>query len=158
MAWTHVSKLQEEDEVIFIPPTFDFQWLDVGSRRFEIAYDEAGRRLRALARPHLLSSLTHLDEIWEILSDQDGLTSTQIHALADLIETKRETWYRHPAESLGDEAFETWCRSAIANAAWEKEPSKEQRKKLTAWAVRGLLADAVELYLKALKQRPAREA
>ena len=158
MAWTHVSELQEEDEVFFIPPTFDFQWLDVGSRRFEIAYDEAGRRLRALARPHLLSSLTHFKEIWEILSDQDGLTSTQIHALADLIETKRETWYRHPAESLGDEAFETWCHSAIVNAAWEKEPSKEQRKKLTAWAVRGLLVDAVELYLKALKQRPAREA
>lgn len=158
LAWTHVSKLQEGDDVIFIPPTFDFQWLDVGSRRFEIAYDEAGRRLRALARPHLLSSLIHFKEIWEILSAQDGLTSTQIHALADLIETKRATWYRHPAESLGDEAFETWCHSAIVNAAWEKEPSKEQRKKLTTWAVRGLLADAVELYLKALKQRPAREA
>ncbi len=136
----HAGRLQASDQVYFTPATLDFEWLDSAGRRFEIAYDENGRRRNHLIRPYLLDELDTLQEAWKLISEADGLSSSQIYALRDLIETKRESWQpmannwevdcRPPVVGedgrVTQEAGMFWqfCRDAVVNANWKKERGK----------------------------------
>ncbi|PXF59761.1 MAG: hypothetical protein C4B59_10685 [Candidatus Methanogaster sp.] len=155
------------DTIYFTPATVDFQWLDTSGRRFEIAYDNNGGRLKIPRRPYLPNEFETLQKIWGTLSDH--LTSTQIHAFREMIGTKREEW-GISEESRGEsETFRQFCRDAITNIEWKKCNGKYPWKRdagiskhdwLDAWAdyaVRGWLDDTIELYMQIMKEKPKYE-
>jgi hypothetical protein len=162
----HAKDIEEHDVIYFTPSTLDFQWLDTSGRRFEIDYDNKGRRRDMPQRPYMLEDLNILrGEIWETLKKY--LSTSQIHVLYELIETKRYEW-----EVSDSEVFRKFCYDVIANVEWKKHkihgstksvyPWKTDTKPpekdwLTQWAdyaVRGCLSDVIELYMKVLKEKP----
>ena len=157
----HVSELKqgnkpgENDKVYFTPATWDFEWLDTSSRRFEIAYDDRGRRHGRHIRPYLLDECETIQKIWELIAGIDGLSASQINALRNLIETRRTAWEPAPK----DKTYLKWCRTAVRNAEWKRadKPTDAEKNQLSEWAARGLLADTIELYMEILKERPQRE-
>lgn len=158
----HASELQAGDQVYFTPATFDFQWLDSAGERFEIAYENGKRRNNQTMRPYLLDELTIIRHAWDTIAGKEGLTTSQIYALRDLIEIKRENWQPsadHWAEDCQPQTGMFWrfCRDVITNAKWKKKPLEEEVNRLTKWAVSGLLADVIHLYMGVMKRKPQRE-
>jgi hypothetical protein len=155
------------DVIYFTPSTVDFQWLDTSGRRFEIAYDDRGSRLGIPRRPYLPNEFDNLQTIWDALSDH--LTSTQIHALRNMIEAKREEWGISEKSKWESETFRQFCRDAIANTEWKKHNGKypwalgkntTKREWLNKWedyAVHGWLDDAIELHMQIMKEKPKYE-
>lgn len=135
----HPADLVEGDEVYFTSATFDFEWLDTTGRRFEIAYDGNGKRHGRISRPYLLDELQTLNEIWHTLSYH--LTTTQIYALCDLVERKREEWkpteadMKTPQRNVQGPGIEPggmywqFCRDAITNAGWQQGVDGEQKER-----------------------------
>lgn len=155
----HASDIQDGDVVYFTSATLDFQWLDTSGRRFEIAYDDRGCRLDVQRRPYMLDEIETIKKIWKTLCCH--LTSTQIHGMNELIETKRSEW-----ES--SKVFRQFCRNTIANLDWkkkndeyaweiDKKPEEEWLNEWTDYAECGLLNDIIELYMKILKKNPENE-
>ncbi len=144
----HAGDLQKGDRVYFTPATFDFEWLDSASRRFEIAYDEEGRRFGRRNRPYLLDDLETIREAWSRIAGADGLTASQIHALREIIESRREMW----RGSLQEETFQWLCRAAIRNAKWGEKLADHESDQLSGWASSGLLSDVIELYMEIMKR------
>ncbi|PID84856.1 MAG: CRISPR-associated protein Csx11 [Chloroflexi bacterium] len=153
----HAAELQVGDEVYFTPATFDFEWLTSAGQRFEIAYDGQGKRRNHLTRPYFLDELTALQEVWDLVAGLNGLTSSQIYALRDLVETKREGWQPTAAQCQRNGMFYQFCHDAVRNANWKKEPTQEQINRLTDWIVSGLFTDTIRLYMGIMKQKPQRE-
>ncbi|MCW5853323.1 MAG: hypothetical protein KIT87_24865, partial [Anaerolineae bacterium] len=139
----HVGDLKQDDEVYFTPATLDIQWLDAAARRFEVAYDDAGRRLTLPRRPYLLDDLPRFQALADALGA--GLpAASQRHALRDAIEGKRAAWQPQGEELQGGGAFWQFCRDALATADWHGTPPN-----LDDWAdhaARGTLTDILELY------------
>jgi hypothetical protein len=160
----HASDIHEGDVIYFTPSTLDFQWLDTGGRRFEIAYDDKGYRLDMQRRPYMLDELVTFKKIWDTFSAH--LTSTQIHALNEMIETKRNDW---KDSSETSDVFTQFCRDTIANIDWRKKemenervypwgndtktPEKAWLDEWTGYATRGLLTDVIELNMKICKKK-----
>jgi hypothetical protein len=137
------------------PSRFDFEYLDTTARRFEIHYDENGRRPRR-TRPFYLQDLDRLEELWKYM---ERLTKTQRHQVIRTIEATRETWYGqdHDGKSTTDEVFEQFVADTLAGAAWPKGQSwasipQEWREKLVQAGLRGELADLAELHMEILKE------
>ena len=145
----HANELKKDDQIYFTPATFDFQWLSDTAQRFEIAYDKAGKRHNHLTRPYLLDQIAELKQAWKML---DQLTHSQLYALRDSIESKRAEWFTQPQDSLKDETFKQMCCSALRNAKW-RQKSKIDVKKLSQWAVSGLLRDVIELQVGIMKKK-----
>ena len=151
----HVAKLEPGDVIYFTPATLDFHWLATGGDRFTVAYDEAGKRRGMPRRPYLLDEIDTLEEIWQTLKRH--LTESQIHALRELIETKREEWLG--SEEEDDQVFRRFCRDVLANTKWRGEPWTtygEYESWLDLWAdyaVKGWFADAVEVFHGVMKER-----
>jgi hypothetical protein len=162
----HAKDIEELDVIYFTPSTLDFQWLDTSGRRFEIDYDNKGRRRDMPQRPYMLEDLNILQgEIWETLKKY--LSTSQIHVLYELIETKRYEW-----EVSDSEVFRKFCCDVIANVEWKKHkihgstksvypwktdikpPEKDWLTQWADYAVRGCLSDVIELYMKVLKEKP----
>ncbi len=150
----HAAELQKFDRVYFTPATFDFQWLDSAGERFEIAYENGKRRNQPM-RPYLLDELTIIRKAWDTIAGKDGLTSNQIYVLRNLFETKRESWQPMLEDCQADGMYWKFCRDAINNANWKQKPTRVEE--LTDWAVSGLLADVIHLYMGVMKQKPQRE-
>lgn len=166
----HAGKLKKDDVVYFTPATLDFQWLDSAGRRFEISYDEGGRRRGLSRRPYLLDELGELEHIWETLKHH--LSKNQIYALRDLIEAKRTEWQEmdpdlaefDPQGELikrPEDVFWQFCYNALANAEWrdgEKPWQVEEEDRniwLAHWAnylASGWFTDVVELHLQIMKE------
>ena len=149
----HAGDLKKDDRIYFTPATFDFEWLDTSGRRFEIAYDDDGMRLGRRCRPYLLDDLETIRAAWDRLAGDTGLTSSQIHALRDTVESHRKDWEPPP----GDPMFQTFCRNAITNAAWGQQPGNEIKDDLSQLAASGFLTDVIELFMEIMKQKPKRE-
>ena len=145
----HAAELQTGDQITFTPATFDFQWLDSSGSRFEIAYDDAGQRLARPTHPYLLDDLATIQQVWQVISSMDGLTSSQIYALRDLVEAKRATW-------AIDDSFSQFCRHAVRNAQWKNRQAINLEQIVQA-TVSGLLTDVIELYMGIMKAKPQRQ-
>jgi hypothetical protein len=154
----HAADLREGDQIYFTPSTFDFEFLDTTARRFEIYYDENGRRPRQ-TRPFYLEDLDRLDILWKILKT---LETSQRHQIIHTIEATRETWYGQDQENsdLTDDVFKQFVEDTLANAAWPKDKkwwsisiSEADRQQLIQAGVRGELADLAELHMEILKER-----
>jgi len=158
----HAGELEPGDGIYFTPATFDFEFLDTNARRFEIAYDEDGKRKNSLTKPYLLDEVEILDKIWKFLTQkQNGkprLSTTQIFALREIIETKREEWFDEPHNSLADENFKKFCHDLFVNAQWQwGKPGENELKWLADMAVRGYFTDAVYLFHHVMKEKPEGE-
>lgn len=152
----HAADLREGDQIYFTTSTFDFEFLDTSARRFEIYYDENGRRPRR-TRPFYLEDLDRFEKLWEILKK---LETSQCHQVIHTIEAIRETWYGQDEEnqSLDDPVFQQFVADTLANATWTKDQlwkniPEEQHKQLIDAGVRGELADLAELHMEILKER-----
>jgi len=153
----HAGELKDDDTVYFTPSTFDYEFLDVTSRRFEIHYDEKGRRTTRRTRPYCLEDLERLDNVWDIMK---RLEKTQRHQVISAIEATREVWFGEDGEnrSLQDSTFRQFVDDTLAGAAWPKSKNKkwkdipEKKQKLLIEAgVRGELADLAEIHMEILK-------
>jgi len=160
----HVNELRERNPQIpsdrgwktwILPSRFDFEFLDTTARRFEISYDEHGRRPRR-TRPFYLEDLDRLEELWQYLV---RLNKAQRHQVIRTIEATREAWYGSDdnGQSTTDKVFEQFVADTLAGAAWPKgQPwcsiDEEWRKKLIQAGVRGELADVAELHMEILKE------
>ncbi len=162
-AWlVHAAELESGDIVYFTPATFDFIWLDHPGSRFRIAYDDQGQRLGTLRRPYLLDELEDLETCWRLLAGDEEkgirrLSSRQLHQVRDLIEGKRSEWFVRPEDSVDDPTFRQFCEDVLLNAEWTTRPEEKEFKRLTHWAVTGLLADAVELFYHIMKERALKD-
>ncbi|NJR55385.1 MAG: hypothetical protein HC768_12940 [Acaryochloris sp. CRU_2_0] len=122
------------------PSHFDFEFLDSTARRFEIYYDENGRRPRR-TRPFYLQDLDRFDTLWTILQN---LETSQRHQVIYAIEATREMWYGLDEKELEDEektpekpkVFRRFVADTVANATWTRDTTewwqsrKEWRRKL----------------------------
>ncbi|PWH13947.1 MAG: CRISPR-associated protein Csx11 [Anaerolineae bacterium] len=150
--WVHVKDLKQGDAVAVTPSRFDFLWLDAAARRFEAAYDAQGRRPARPTRPFYLEDLDRLENLWGRFSQ---LSRTQQKQVLQTIETTRERWFGRDngLQSAANPTFKQFVTNTLANAEWDwKAISENQRKALTAVAVRGDLADLAELHLEILKE------
>jgi hypothetical protein len=144
----HVSSIQKNDIVAVEPSTFDFEFLDVAARRFEIAYDDACRRRGPLhRRPYLLDDLDHFDRIWQYLEEYLQLGSHtarlgQVKALEALTAQKRAAW-------SGAEPAVPFSHWAWANIEWplKQPPPLHVLQDLAAATDSGRLSDIVEIQL-----------
>lgn len=156
----HVGDLNNTDEAIVQPSTFDFEFLDSAAQRFEISYNNGKRRGRERqTRPYYLEEIEDFQKIWKML--ENGLVTSQIKTLGELIETKRREWFDESAllddkeQKQRDKTFEQFVKDAINNAAWKKDkrPRGDDFDYLVQAALRGQLADVIELFMQILKKK-----
>lgn len=152
----HAGDLRAGETIYVGPSTFDFEFLDATSRRFEIHYDANGRRPRR-TRPFYLEDLDRLDELWKLMK---RLAASQRYQVIRTIEATRETWHGADGDgqSTSDKVFEQFVADTLAGAAWPKGQSwssipQEWCDKLIQAGVRGELADLAELHMEILKER-----
>lgn len=128
--------------VRFEPSTFDFQFLDSSSRRFEVAYNSAGRRLSPefRHRPHPLGRLPELRAIWEFLAGR--LATTQIKQLDGLLAAKQAQW-----RSQWKDSRPWFEQNILGNLEWSVSPSATEMEWLCAGVRSGALEDALEIFL-----------
>jgi len=154
----HVKEVKEGDEVCYAPSTFDFEFLDVTGRRFELVYDEAtGMRLpRAhedyATRPFLLEDLDVMQDLWSFAAENatTGLKNAQLQLITGLIETKRKDWRAsRPDDDVLNKFADQVLRRSFGKL-WSEIP-EIQRTRLTSWAASGRWRDLMELYMSILK-------
>jgi len=150
----HAADLRDGERVYLWPSTFDFTFLDTTARRFEIHYDEHGRRTHR-TRPFYLEDLDRLEELWKYMVRLD---KAQRHQVIRTIEDTREMWYGQDTAGVSttDDVFRQFVADTLAGAEWPKcQPwsaiPDEWRKKLIQAGCRGELADLAELYMEILK-------
>lgn len=151
-----VDKFTGPSAVYIRPSRFDFEFLDTTARRFQICYDDNGRRPRH-TRPFLLDDLDRLEELWQELCH---LKKSQRHQVIASIEAAREQWFGedNQGKSWNDSAFRQFVSDTLAGAAWPKNHTWKticQRpvgRKLVDAGVTGELADMAELHLEILKE------
>jgi len=168
--WVHVCDLRPDDQVGLTPSTFDFEFLDSASRRFEVYYDENGRRPRR-TRPFYLQDVERLENLWE--EHFSHLKRSQFSQMLQTIEVARERWNIPLGdEALQNEVFCQFMKDTLANAnilslrAKRSSPPpaaeiasppaaarNDMLTQLIEAAARGELADWAELHLEILKEK-----
>jgi len=162
--WKRPPELEGGDEIWVASSTFDFEFLDTTARRFEIAYDEQGRRRGRSSRPYLLEEIGVLQRVWDLVSQR--LTTSQWMALDGLIEQKRHAWGepRGPSKKYS-KAFKRFVHDALCTAEWKWEEDERVKKKgwkmlneqeqdlLKRAVLRGVLNDVINLYHEAMKEK-----
>ncbi len=171
----HAGDLQAGDQILFTPSTFDFEFLDTTSRRFEIHYNDDGRRASRPTRPFYLEDLDRLELLWRLLSH---LERSQRYQVVATIEATRELWYGATSSQPDDAVFTRFVHDTLAGAAWphrrrwdatqrtwvdraEDDPQpggwrsirRDWQQHLIQAGVRGELADLLELRMEILKER-----
>lgn len=156
----HVSELYEGDEVYYMPSTFDFEFLDVTSRRFELFYDKNGRRVPRpqepySTKPYLLEELSDFEDVWESVNQY--LTSSQARQIQETIENRRHAWQ---VEEWDDSVLRVFVRQVLLRVFRDKwwQIPEERRILLEDWAVSGRLSDVFELYMEIFKRKPSRSS
>lgn len=147
----HASEIEKGDVLRILPSTFDFEFLDSSSRKFEVYYDDEGKRwdkTKSL-RPYLLEELDEFEKIWSIVGPKK-LNRSQLKNVMYLLETKREEWPVEDEENVP--VFRNYASDVLKNANWKQAKSeKEDFDKIVNAAVTGKLKDVIELYMDILK-------
>lgn len=151
----HTADLRPGETIYLWPSTFDFEFLDTTARRFEIHYDQNGRRPRR-TRPFYLEDLDRLEELWKYM---ERLTKTQRHQVIRTIEATREAWYGQDRDdkSTTDGVFEQFVADTLAGATWPQGQAwgsipKQWQEQLIRAGVHGELTDLAELHMEILKE------
>jgi hypothetical protein len=146
--WRLCKDLQAGDSVCVCPSTFDFEFLDVAARRFEIAYTAEGRRggrPSLSQRPYPLHRLRDLREVWTILNR--GLKLSQIQGMRGLLVEKARAWL-DPGDTYRDFAI-----TVLEKSHWRHEPNPEQWAALRTAVRENYLLDSIELHVEVLKSK-----
>ncbi len=153
--YIHVTDLEEEDEILFAPSTFDFLDLDHPGKRFQLYYNYSLHRPGSNS-PYLMEELDYFDKIWTIVSGNKGLTSTQIYNVWSLLLVKRQEW-PHGSER-NKKVWQEFCRQVMLNAGWKDGlPADEELDIVVRAAADGVLFDVLELHLTILKLKTKRD-
>lgn len=152
----YVKDLKMGDKVYFAPSTLDFEFLDVTSRRYELIYEDDERLPKVgewATRPFLIDDLTIISEVW---NDFSKLTLSQIYQFIEILDNWRQKW--HITQSR-DKIFEKFASYALKSAFGNKWPtlSDNSKMQLINMTLNGRIFDILELQLKILKNKPARE-
>jgi CRISPR-associated Csx11 family protein len=156
----HVADLQAGDQVQVCCNTFDFEFLDATTRRFELASQgqgfggrpirPRGQRPGPATRPYFLEDMTGLFDLWKHWLRGKGYTNSKLHNLELLLATQWEE-----LDSLdGQERTAAWnelarsvaCKELGADAWREDDPMHLALRS-------GRFMDCLELYLHILKQK-----
>lgn len=149
----HVTDVQKGDLVHIYPNYYDFEFLDVTTRRFDLALDE-GRKRRIdhskCTRPYLLEQLPDIQALWSKLCSLPSLTDTRLRNIHTLLETKRLEWGQGQGTECG--AYEELAASILQKelGCAREDPDFAFFKEAM---LDGLWFDCLELYLKILKKR-----
>jgi hypothetical protein len=147
----HVSELKEGDIVQVTPSYFDFEYLSSASQRFEISYNNDGKRRSKdrNQRPYYLDDLDEFEKVWATLSTK--LSNSQIKKLNTLVEEKRRDW----ANSLGkeDDTFKSYIENVIDNLKWKQPLVKHEKETLIDFCVNKKLSDVLEIHMSILKDK-----
>lgn len=147
--YIHVNDLEERDEILFVPSTFDFVDLEHPGKRFQLYYNDTLQRPGS-NRPYLLEEIDDLEKIWSIVSGDKGLTSTQLHNIWSLLLTKRQEWV---SDRGNRDVWQEFCKQVILNAGWKGGlPAKEELDIVVRAAANDILFDVLELNLSLLKR------
>jgi CRISPR-associated Csx11 family protein len=174
MLLRHVSKLKDEDIILFEPSIFDFEFLDSNIRRFDIGKK---RKHWLFAdsinkpKPYLLWDIDNFERLRKLIQKL-GLTTTQIMNLYEMLMAKLEEWeIRKPPVELKNsknekdkekaEVFEKLVENAIKDIPLRLEVidgesdkgkiSKEDFEFLKDSIMSGLFFDFVDLWHTILK-------
>jgi hypothetical protein len=80
-------------------------------------------------------------------------TKSQIYALRDAIENRRQSWAPEGDDLRPGGVFWQFCRQALVNASWKDfKWNSVELDRWTEFAVRGWLADVIELHFHILKE------
>jgi len=144
--WAHVCDLRAGDTVAFTPSTFDFEYLDTTARRFEVAYNDEGRRRgeEKRQRPYLLEEIDALEDAWGEISRLPG---SQIRQIEALIEAKRRDWGEPTGALDVSPTFKRFVGDVLREA-------QVHTNALEQAAITGVLAEALELHLTIAKEDP----
>jgi len=146
-----LNELTTESHVKVYPGRFDFEFLDTSGRRFDIYYDEHGRRPRN-TRPFYLTDIQRIADLWQYIR---SLSKSQIYQVIELIETKRTEWRVAPGtKDERTEVFRKFVQSTLAGAEWPTTHSWHtisEQETLVQAGVDGVLTDVAELYISILK-------
>lgn len=156
----HVADLQAGDQVQVCCNTFDFEFLDATTRRFELASQGQGSEGRPIrprgqrpgpaTRPYFLEDMTGLFDLWKHRLRGQDYTNSKLHNLELLLATQWEE-----LDSLdGQERTAAWnelarsvaCKELGADAWREDDPMHLALRS-------GQFMDCLELYLHILKQK-----
>lgn len=150
----HVKDLEEGDKIYCSPSTFDFEFLDVTTRRYELCYNGEERiprkRGSCPSRAFLLEDLYTMDKLWKTLS---LLTSAQINQLIGLMMDWRERWQITRFDEPTYRAFSEYALKRSFGNKWD-DISDENKEFLIDWACNGRLIYVLELYMKIPKFKP----
>ncbi len=157
----HVIDLKAGDEIYYTPSTFDFEFLDVTARRFELFYDEeSGMRLPKAhetysTRPFLLEDLGNIQKLWKLVAEDEktAITTTQLKQITELIETKRQDWQVNEPGNGTLRRFAEQVFQRSFGKKWDKI-SDTDKEHLISWATLGRWKDLIELQMQILKKKP----
>lgn len=154
LAW----QLKQGQSVRVKPSWVDFEFVESSGERFSVAYDGGGRRRGALReqRPILLEDVQILRLAWEALAG--GVETGQAQWLLGTLAEARLRWTARPGsdEYAVWENYGLWC---LRQLNWTTDERREQGiRTLDAVHRDGLLLDALELYLRVMKERPGQRA
>lgn len=146
-----VDELNLGDNIFIFPSHFDFEFLDTTVRRFEVIYDENGRRRDKSTRPFLLDDLERFKNIW---AEMKKLSASQRMQIITTIESTRELWKSSESDSEKDEVFKQFVKDTLNNAAWKtgEKPEEREFNLLLKAAISGELLDLFELHHEILKE------
>jgi hypothetical protein len=148
----HVRELKQGDEIYYMPSTFDFEFLDVAARRFELHYADGRRfdsqsRPDAHTRPFWLEDSTAIERVRTALLE---LSAAQRKQIIGLVETKRAEWMN---PNSGSHTHRQFVDDVLRNAGsgWWAKLERTTRRTLCDWTNSGRLSDVLELYETILK-------
>ena len=146
----HATQLHKGQRVRIAPSTFDYEFLDSSSRRFDLAYDRDGRRRKPVKvdpvhsrghRPWAASAIHELRYLLQLLESR--LSRRQTKILDGLLAAKQMEWDMGRAEL--DSPF---IQAVLANLEYlpgARPFLPSEADLLLAAAHSGLLHDAVEI-------------
>lgn len=146
----YIDEIQPKTTVYIRPGYFDYEYLDTAGRRYEIAYEAAGRRATRLARPFLLAELNDLEATWRMF--EQGLEESQRYQVIGLIEDARESWFGDEdstalRQRVADTTFTGFVSHTLRSANWKKGKRPSNFDALINAAAAGQLADLAEIHL-----------
>jgi hypothetical protein len=154
------GEVKENQEIKFLPSTFDYLFLDAASRRFESMLDkDAQRRMHPLwglkhsPRPYNIDIICFFRELWEHLRCNPLLSTSKLYGIRDLLATKIEDWH------VFDEPEDTTARlayKALAEDILRKEFGYAHDhvyfSSMKAAMLDGSFFDCLDLYLHIMKE------
>lgn len=148
----HVSRLNAGDVVSVPVSTFDFMTLEGSARRFDIHYDDKGRRPHLIfgrpgRAPHLLEQMPEIIDSKSNWAAKTAWNSSQLKGLHGRFVETYENWVHGAVDEAQRElGFNAW-RAHVADVLGRYLPGHDRaelRKALLEAVVDGRFFDAVE--------------